>query len=54
MMKSELLLLVVMAASLANSKKNTGASSNVRESEFGFHEGEDDGLVRGSQKSKRN
>ena len=42
-MKLQLLLRVVLAASLANCKRNTGASSDVSESELGFNEDEDGG-----------
>ena len=53
MMKLQLLLLVVMAASLANCKKNAEASSNVSESELGFYGGEDDGISMVPSETKR-
>ena len=52
-MKFQLLLLVVMAASLANCKKNAEASSNVSESELGFYVVEDDGISMDPSETKR-
>ena len=55
MMKLQLLLLVVMAASLANCKKKTGTRSNVseNESELGFYGGEDGGISMDPSETKR-
>ena len=52
-MNLQLLLLVVMAASIANCKKNAEASSNVSESELGFYVVEDDGISMDPSETKR-
>ena len=54
-MNLQLLLLVVMAASLANCKKKRGTRSNVseNESELGFYGGEDGGISMDPSETKR-